>query len=127
MIRAMNTVYVAGPYSAPDSWQREQNIRAAEFVSFDLMRRAGPVAVICVHSMARYWYGAITEAEAIAADDELLLRSDAVVLVTGWWRSKGTQAEIRLAQANGIPVYMDVAHYIAKTPSVVDCLIAQFV
>jgi len=129
MARMVKVVYVAGPYSAPDSWHREQNIRAAEEVATEIMswRWCGdPVAVICVHTMARYWYGYIEEAEAIAADMELLRRSDAVVLVAGWQWSKGTQAEIREAAFAGKPIYESVEALYSDNPSQPDSLIARF-
>src|SRR5690606_16284852 len=51
MARMVKVVYVAGPYSAPDSWHREQNIRRAETVATEIMALFPDVAVICVHTM----------------------------------------------------------------------------
>jgi hypothetical protein len=101
-------VYIAGPYTAPDAWQRERNIREAELLAMHLASNPNfPVAVICVHTMSRFAFGHVPEGRAIAADDELLARSDAVVLCPGWARSTGTKNEIRLAYQLGMPVFED--------------------
>lgn len=105
----MKLIYIAGPYSAPDSWEREQNIRRAEAVSLAVMHTGA--ATICVHTMSRYWFGQVSEELAIAADMELLHRSDAVVLVEGWGKSTGTLAEIAEAAKLGIPTYDSVQDF----------------
>lgn len=124
-------VYVAGPYSGSDSWQREQNIRRAGQVAIDIMTQplgwpCEKVAVICVHTQARFWYGAVAEDDVIAADMLLLERSDAVVLVTGWQWSKGTQAEIRAAAFAGKPIYEDVDAFFYDHPTDPEKLIERF-
>ena len=106
----MQIVYVAGPYSARDSWVREQNVRRAEAVSLKLIQIG--VAPICVHAMSRFWFGQVSEERAIAWGLELLRPSDAVVLVEGWPNSNGTIAEIREAFKRNIPVYEHVPAFI---------------
>lgn len=127
---AMLVYYVAGPYSAEDSWEREQNIRRAEAVAHDLMMHAAErgeqIAVICVHTMARYWYGSVGEKAAIAADMELLRRSDAVVLAPGWEFSKGTQAEIREAARACKPIFASFSAVVRGCPSEPEELIECF-
>lgn len=95
---------VIGPYSAPDSWRREENIRVAEMVATAVMDAPG-WASVCVHTMSRHWHGYVTEDKAIAWSLELVRRSDAVVLVWGWQQSRGTIGEIRLAIELGMPIY----------------------
>lgn len=108
----MIVVYVAGPYTASDAWEREQNIREAEAVAMHLAsNRNYPVAVICVHTMSRFAFGHVPEEMAIAADDELLARSDAVVLCSRWGSSSGTRKEIRLAFDLNIPVFDDLVGF----------------
>jgi nucleoside 2-deoxyribosyltransferase len=97
-------VYVAGPIRAESAWQREQNIRRAEALALEVWRRG--CAAICVHAAARFY----DEAEArengwLELDLELLRRCDAVLVVEGSDESKGTQAEIALAERIGIPVH----------------------
>lgn len=99
----MKVVYIAGPYSAPNAWEREQNIRAAEGVCVALWSEG--VAAVCVHSTARYFHGAVSEANAIAIDDAILMRCDAIMLVEGWKDSPGTLREIRIADAADKRVY----------------------
>jgi nucleoside 2-deoxyribosyltransferase len=111
----IKVVYVAGPYSGPDSWSREQNIRAAEDVALNLILCG--FAPICVHAVARYWYGRVSEECAIEADLELLHRCDAVVLCAGWEHSRGTLAEIESARVRGIPVYETVGEIMANGTS----------
>jgi hypothetical protein len=96
-------VYVAGPYSAPTAWQREQNIRRAEALTLELWERGVPA--ICVHAIARNYFGAVSERLAVAIDDALLDRCDAVLLVEGWEHSTGTLAEIKRATAAFMPIF----------------------
>lgn len=115
-------LYVAGPLTTGcftngifNLWAWEQNIRRAEVVALECMSLG--VAVICVHTQARFWFGQVPEDLAIAADSVLLSRSDAVVLVEGWEYSKGTKAEIDLARSRSMPVLTsvaDVAHWLAE-------------
>lgn len=100
----MKLVYIAGPYSAPNAWQRESNIRAAESQSIKLWRVGVPA--VCVHTMARHFYGEVSEAYALAIDDAILLRCDAVLLCPGWATSAGTRREVEMARAMGMPVWM---------------------
>jgi hypothetical protein len=100
---SMKVVYIAGPYTAPTSWKREQNIRAAESQSMKLWR-AG-VAAVCVHTNARYFYGEVPESTAIAIDDAILLRCDGLLLVPGWQESPGTLRELEIAKSRGIRVF----------------------
>lgn len=52
----MKIAAVCGPYSAPDSWMREENIRCAEMVATAIM--AAPTwGAVCVHSISRFWHG----------------------------------------------------------------------
>jgi len=99
----MKTIYVAGPYSGATAWQREQNIQRAEAVTLRLWQSGVPA--ICVHSIARFFFGAVPEETAIEIDNELLRRCDAVQLVEGWSASRGTLAEIELAQSLGLRVF----------------------
>jgi len=96
-------VYVAGAYSASTSWGRESNIRRAEEASLVLW--AAGVPNICVHTMTRYGYGHVSEANAIAIGLALLRRCDAVYVVKLSDSSNGTMAEIADAASRGQPVF----------------------
>ena len=97
------TIYVAGAYSAPNAWEREANIRRAEEVCMRLW--AAGVPAICVHTMARYFHGRVSEEHAIAIGLELLRRCDAVQLVPGWIDSNGTLREVGEAHDREMPVF----------------------
>lgn len=99
----MKVIYVAGPYSAENSWRREQNIRSAEALALTINKSGH--AAICVHAASRYYFGEISEEHAIAADLEILRRCDAVLLSEGWARSRGTLGEIGFATAIGKDVF----------------------
>ena len=99
----MKLIYIAGPYSAPTAWQRECNIRAAEAQCLKLWRVGVPA--VCVHTIARHYHDEVPEETAIAIDNEILRRCDAVLLCPGWQDSKGTLAEIDLAASLGKPVF----------------------
>lgn len=98
----MIIVYVAGPYTAPNLWEREQNIRRAEEMATLVMTLESPrLGALCVHTMSRFWYGKVTEAHAIDWGLELLRRSDIVVACEGWRSSARTICEIQEAHATG--------------------------
>lgn len=99
----MRLIYVAGCYSADNAWEREANIRRAEEVCARLWK-AG-VAAVCVHTMARYFHGFVPEDKAIAIDNAILDRCDAILLAPGWIMSTGTQGEIARARGQRKPVF----------------------
>lgn len=99
----MKAIYIAGAYTAPNAWEREQNIRRAEAAALQLWQAGVPA--ICVHAIARHFYGAVAEADAIAIDFAILERCDAVLLTEGWAESAGTKAEIERARELGMEVW----------------------
>jgi hypothetical protein len=107
-------VYVAGPYTAPDAWTREANIRRAEAVSLEVLRIGH--YPICPHTMSRHFFGAVPEAVAIAWGLDLVRVSEALVLVSGWQDSAGTRTEIELARTLGLPVYRDFVDLLGRRP-----------
>lgn len=96
-------LYVAGPYTAPTAWEREQNIRRAEEVSAFLWSHG--IAAICVHTMTRFFWDEMPEIVAMEIDLTILGRCDGIVLVRGWELSSGTQKEIEFAKEKGIQIY----------------------
>lgn len=95
-------VYVAGPYSAPDSFRRELNVRRAEVIALCLAL-AG-FSPVCPHTQARHWFEAIPEPEVITLELSQLAACRAMVAGPGWMWSGGTQREIRFSKSRGIPV-----------------------
>ncbi len=102
----LKLVYVAGPFRATSPWEVEQNIRRAEHMAFDVWS-LGMVG-IAPHSLGRFYDKSLPDDLILRGMLDLMLRCDAVVCVTGWSKSAGTQAEIREALAVGIPVYYDL-------------------
>ena len=107
----MITIYVAGPYSADDTWKREMHIRKAESVALCLLQ-TGKAAVICPHTMSRFYHGAIAEHTVMQACLELIKRSDVVLVLPNWLNSRGTRQEIKAAKDYGILV-----KYLIKYPN----------
>jgi nucleoside 2-deoxyribosyltransferase len=104
----MRTFYIAGPYKARTQYEREQNIRKAELVSIRILQWVPESAVICPHTMGRYWFEYAPEDAVLRMCIELLRRSDAVVLSTHveeCAHSEGTRAEVNTAINLGMPVF----------------------
>jgi hypothetical protein len=100
----MKVIYVAGPFTAPDSWTREQNVRRAEEVGL-LIAQSGAMPMI-PHANTRFFEGLQTPEFWYEGTLELLRRCDAVALVDGYASSKGTRAEIKEANDRGMPVFL---------------------
>ena len=107
----MKVVYLAGPLRASNQWERELHIRLAESLSYELWLKG--FAVICPHTMVRFFDGALDDEVGIKGDLEILSRCDAVFLIPGWRRSEGTLQEQECAMAKGIPVF-DIVNDLLK-------------
>jgi hypothetical protein len=101
-------IYIAGPYRAPSAKEISENVRRAEAVGQEILRR-GHVA-LCPHSMTHDWDigTGITDKTFLATGLVLLSRCDAICMVEGWRRSAGATAELQRALALGLEVFMDV-------------------
>jgi hypothetical protein len=104
----MPLVYVIGPYRAGSEWDLVRNIRAAEEVSLQVWQSGA--AAICPHKNTAHFGGAGGAADDVwlEGDIEMMLRCDACVTCGNYHDSKGSQAEIRIARANDIPVFHSV-------------------
>ncbi len=85
-------VYTAGPYTDPDPWECEQNVRRAEALAREVMLiGAWP---ICPHSNSRWYFTRTCSYEqAIEGTLEIMRRCDAVIFTPDWGRSKGARGE----------------------------------
>lgn len=100
----MKVIYVAGPFTARDSWSREQNVRRAEEAGL-LIAQAGAMPMI-PHANTRFFEGLCTPEFWYEGTLELLRRCDAVAVVEGYELSKGTKAEITEAMERHLPVFL---------------------
>lgn len=100
----MKVIYIAGPFTAPTSWQRELNVRRAEELGF-VIAEAGAMPLI-PHANTRYFEGTMTPEFWYEGTLELLRRCDAVAVCAGYVGSRGTGLEIAEAARRGMPVFL---------------------
>lgn len=113
----MKVVYIAGPFRGETSWEVAENVRAAERVGLEVARLG--YMPLTPHANTAHFDGCLPDAFWLEGTLELLRRCDAVVLVPGWERSRGTKAEIREAEARKIPVFQSPADItFPETPEV---------
>lgn len=102
MNRNRIVAYVAGPYSG----DIEGNIKRAEKVSIDLIRKG--YSVITPHKNTahyeKYEGEGINRETWIEMDLAILRRCDILFVMEGYEGSKGTAGEIKFATENNIPV-----------------------
>ncbi len=98
-------VYIAGPYSAPSIDGIEKNIRQAE--KYALALAQANIYFICPHLNTAYFDSKIkiNEIYYYNLGFELLARSDVLLVLPGWQKSKGTLKEIAQAKKNNKLIY----------------------
>lgn len=105
-------IYVAGPFRGSNSWHVENNIRSAEYATYELAKQG--FTVICPHTMYRHFDGTLTEEYWLKATLEIMTRCDAIYVcseeesVDGmpeWQTSVGTIGEVEMAKRLEIPVF----------------------
>lgn len=102
----MSIVYVAGPYTADTKERIQNNVESAASVAIELWRR-GHVA-ICPHlNSAHFDSDENPPSYEVFANGylDLLLRCDAIVVLKDYEKSRGTLAEIEMAEKWDIPIY----------------------
>jgi len=100
-------VFICGPYTSPDRWQEEQNVRSAEEVGYRVAQ-AGAYPVIPHANTRHYFSGIQTPQFWYAATMAEMRTCDALVMVPGWAQSTGAVAEKAEAERLGIPVFLHV-------------------
>ena len=111
--KGIELVYIAGPYASDQgAYGIRRNVEEAAALAVKAME-AG-FFVICPHTMTHDLDGGkLTEEFFLAQGLKLLEKCDAVLLVSGWKYSKGTQKEIQRGKELGIPVVPALEELIA--------------
>ena len=104
----MTLVYLATPYTHPDSQVRERRFREVSRVAGDMMRQGIHVFSPISHTHPIALAGCLPKGwEFWQAQDFAMLRACsklAVLMQDGWQDSVGVQAEMALAREMGLPV-----------------------
>jgi len=112
-------IYLASPYSHPDSLIRERRHQAVCHAAARLIRNGQVVFSPVAHSHAIALCGVRSDWEFWERQDRLFLQACdelVVLMLTGWRESTGVQAEIQIAEELGKPVrYLDPSGTTATT------------
>jgi hypothetical protein len=96
-------VYIAGPYTAPDAWGVEQNVRRAEFLAYEV--EAMGAGAVCPHTNSRYIDTRTPYGRKIDITLEMMRRCNAVLFTDDWRRSTGARGENAEAVRLGMPCF----------------------
>lgn len=99
----MKVVYLAGSYRSDTEYGVHRNIQRAEQVALEVWRLGA--ACLCPHKNTAYFGGALPDSVWLEGYLELVRRSDAVLVLAGSERSKGTAEEVVCATLHKIPVF----------------------
>lgn len=96
----MKIAYIVGPYRSKEGMKGVvDNIQRAEEVALKYWKKG--YAVICPHKNTALMDGVDTDDMFLIGDHELVKRSDVVVAMKGWKKSKGGMVEVALAKKLG--------------------------
>ncbi len=102
-------LYVAGPYSANETYSEQDHIKRAEQVSIQLIKQG--FHVITPHKNTdgyeKYEDDKITFDTWIKMDINILKRCDGIYLFGDYKNSRGAMIELNYAFDNKIPVFVD--------------------
>jgi len=103
----MKVIYVSGKYRADTTSEIHANIQHAKSVARALWKKG--YAVICPHANTAFMDGPDMGHDIfILGDLELVNRSDAMIMLTGWEQSEGAQMEYSRAAELGMPIYLTI-------------------
>lgn len=108
MSKKLELIYIAGPYSAETPELIRKNVETAKVAGQEILRRGH--ACICPHSMTHDWdIGTGLPYEVFLETDlEILRRCDAILMLPGWSKSRGSVAEFQEAGCLGLKRYLSI-------------------
>ncbi|PIN89893.1 hypothetical protein COU60_02250 [Candidatus Pacearchaeota archaeon CG10_big_fil_rev_8_21_14_0_10_34_76] len=106
-------VYVSGPYTAKTKKETEKNLKKAVDASVGIWKEG--FVPYCPHLNVHYINSKLNKNEQEHRTLNILKRSDAVLMLPGWEKSKGASSENEFAKENNIPIIFDVKE-ISKLP-----------
>ena len=102
----MKKIYVAGPYRAETVAGIDYNITMARRLAIEVWKLGA--AAFCPHLNSGFMDGVVPDKNFLDGDMDFLRICDGMIVVPGYEKSKGTLAEIKLADSLKIPVFMDL-------------------
>lgn len=99
-------IYIAGPYTAPTTEERDKNISVAEDAMYRILK-AGHEP-LCPHSHTKCWeekHPDLDYEDYMRLSFAWLEQADCVFFLPGWEKSKGTLREREFAKEHHIPRY----------------------
>lgn len=100
----MKVVYVAGPYTAPNAWERELNVRAEESMAMEVAKLGA--MPLCPHTNTRFFDGTLTPEFWNEGTLELLRVCHAMIVLPGAEaKSTGVRREVAEAKVRDIPTF----------------------
>ncbi len=101
----MKVIYVAGKYRGASENEVYENIHHARTQALKLWHQNW--CVICPHLNSSFMSCREDETEYLDGGLELVRRSDAIYMLSGWQASVGACAELAEADRLGLPVYYE--------------------
>ncbi len=111
-VEIIQSLYIAGPYTAPDREGEDRNILAAAEVAAEYLRLGW--RIFCPHTMTSIIDrefnrdGTLQHADWMELDLYWLEKCDAIYMLPGWRNSKGAQQEYTMARALGKTIMGEV-------------------
>jgi len=102
----MKIIFISGALTTGGDGSKayiEKNIRKAEEYTITLAKEG--VGFFCPHTHTSNHHGVTEESFYHELDFRFLEKSDAIMLVPGWEKSKGAKAEVVWAQKNGMKIF----------------------
>jgi hypothetical protein len=96
-------VYLAGPYRAKNGRTVREHVRTAEDWAVQVWKR-GHFA-LCPHLNSAFMDGEAPDELFLAAGEEMVRRSDAILLLPHWTESYGSKRELAMATKNQLRVF----------------------